>query len=457
MSDLSVIILAAGTGSRMKSKEPKVLQHLAGYALIQHVLKTVRQLDPDQTIVVHGHLGEKLQDQLRNYDITWVNQRERLGTGHAVLQALPYVKQSNKALILYGDVPLIGYDTLQHFVHVTRYDGIGLLTAKVDNPKGLGRIVRNKFNEIEYIVEQKDASEKEKQIKEVNTGIYCLPYHYMKKWLPQLGNQNVQGEYYLTDVVEMAKARQVDIRVAHPVDTFEIYGVNTRVELAQLERLYHRHQIEKIMLKGVTVADPSRVDIRGDAKVGQDSFIDINIVFKGTVIIGENCIIGPNCIIENAEIASGVEIKANTILEGSYVGSNATVGPYARVRPGCHVAENTAIGNFVEIKQSNIGEGSKVNHLAYIGNTEVGRQCNIGAGVITCNYDGANKLTTTIEDDVFVGTNSSLIAPVTLHKGSTIGAGSTITNDVTDKQLAIARAKQTNINGWQRPTKKNKN
>jgi len=452
---LSVIILGAGKGSRMCSKNPKVLQKLAGKYLVEHVLSTVQKLNTEEVIVVHGHLGHQIQEALYKYDdqIKWVEQKERLGTGHAVLQAMSSVNPNNKVLILYGDVPLISFDTLNHFVDVTRDKQLGILTAEVQNPFGLGRIIRNKYHDVIKIVEEKDATEIDKQITEINTGIYCVSASSLNKWLPHLKDNNSQGEYYLTDVVAMARDEGVAIRVAQPIDIFEISGVNTRVELAQLERTWQRSRAEVIMSGGVSIADPDRIDIRGEVSIGQDTWIDNNVILEGNVSIGENCIIGPGCFIKDTTIGSGVKIKPYSVLEGVSVGSNSNVGPYARLRPGAVLADNVHVGNFVEIKASTLASGVKAGHLSYIGNAEIGEDCNIGAGVITCNYDGAKKHKTVIGADVFVGSNSALVAPVTVASGASIAAGTIVTKTVEEDSLAITRAPQKSIKNWNRPRK----
>tara|TARA_R110002167_G_scaffold35788_1_gene114066 strand:- start:142 stop:1518 length:1377 start_codon:yes stop_codon:yes gene_type:complete len=451
---LSVVILAAGKGSRMCSKKPKALQTLAGKYLIEHVLDTVEELGAEEIVLVHGHLGEQLKDSLAHKSLKWVEQKDRLGTGHAVLQAMPSINPDNKVLILYGDVPLISLDTLKHFVEVTRKGGLGILTAQVKNPLGLGRIIRNRFHEVEKIVEEKDATDLEKQIKEINTGIYCASAEHLNEWLPNLGNQNAQGEYYLTDIVASAKQERIAVSVAQPINNFEIAGVNTRGELAKLERIWHKNKVNILMEKGVSVADPARIEVRGDACVGQDSWLDINVILEGKVQIGEDCKIGANSIIINSTIADGVDILPNSIIENATIATGVSVGPFARIRPGTTLAKDVKIGNFVEIKNSQINTGSKVNHLSYVGDAELGESCNIGAGVITCNYDGANKHKTVIGDNTHVGSNCQLVAPVELGKNVTIGAGSTITKKVKDNTLALTRSSQKSIEGWQRPVKK---
>jgi bifunctional UDP-N-acetylglucosamine pyrophosphorylase / glucosamine-1-phosphate N-acetyltransferase len=451
---LTVVILAAGKGSRMSSKKPKVLQKLAGKNLIEHVLDTIEKLNVDQTIIVHGHLGNLVQDALKyKTELVMIEQKERLGTGHAVSQVLPYINKGNKVLILYGDVPLISSETLQHFVDATLATALGILTATVKVPFGLGRIIRNRYNEVEKIVEEKDATEIEKQICEINTGIYCVSEEHLSEWLPLLQNNNAQGEYYLTDIVAIAKDKRIDVSVAQPLQHHEICGVNTRNELAALERVWHNYKVNKIMDSGTSLADPARVDVRGNLEIGQDSWIDINVLFEGNVNIGENCNIGANVIIINSDIGDNVTIKANSIIEDSKVDAGAELGPFARIRPGSTIAEDAKIGNFVEVKSTLVGKRSKINHLSYVGDSIIGVDCNIGAGVITVNYDGAKKHKTVLHDNVFIGCNSQLIAPLEVGESVTVGAGSTITKDVPEETLAISRSSQRHISGWSRPSK----
>ena len=452
---LTVVILAAGQGSRICSKKSKVLQTLAGKTLIRHVVDTVEALEADNIVIVQGHLGRQVQVELTDKKVHWIDQFDRLGTGHAVLQALSKINKEDKVLILYGDVPLVSYDTLSHFIEFTRCEDLGILTAKLDNPSGLGRILRNRFGEIESIIEDQDADDLQKQIKEINTGIYCLSGYNLHKWLPEIGNQNAQKEYYLTDIVGFACRDKINIRSAHPAHSFEILGVNTRQQLAQLERIWQKATAERVMAQGVSLADPNRFDVRGNVKIGCDTWIDLNVLIKGEVRIGENCVIGANCILKNCILGDYITVKPNTIIDGATIHSHAVVGPFARVRPGTVVGENAQIGNFVEVKKSTIGHDSKVNHLSYIGDSKIGNECNIGAGVITCNYDGVNKHQTVIDDNAFIGSDSQLIAPVHIGQGASIGAGSTIIKDVPQLGLTVNRAnKQTTISTWQRERKK---
>ncbi len=449
------MILAAGQGSRMCSKKSKVLQTLAGKTLIRHVVETVESLQADNIIIVQGHLGQQVQSALEDKKIIWVEQRDRLGTGHAVLQALPHIRKKDKVLILYGDVPLVSFDTLNHLIDVTRDDDLGILTAHVENPGGLGRIIRNRFGEIELIVEEKDASDIQKQIKEINTGIYCVSGKNLHHWIPKIENKNAQKEYYLTDIVAFACQDRINIRAAHPAYNFEILGVNTRSQLAELERMWQKAVAERVMAKGVSLADPNRFDVRGSVEIGADTWIDINVLIKGHVIIGEDCVIGANCILKDCVIGNNVKVKPNTIIDGADIKSSVTVGPFARIRPGTILEEASQIGNFVEVKKSTIGKHSKVNHLSYIGDSTIGFDSNIGAGVITCNYDGVNKHQTIIGNDVFIGSDCQLIAPVSVGDGANIAAGSTITKNVPSGKLTINRMnKQVVVPDWKRPTKK---
>ncbi|MGQ4002201.1 bifunctional UDP-N-acetylglucosamine diphosphorylase/glucosamine-1-phosphate N-acetyltransferase GlmU [Francisellaceae bacterium CB299] len=450
---LSIVILAAGKGSRMNSNKPKVLQTLAAKTLIKRVVNTVEKLNPDNIIVVTGHLKEQVEEALSGHKITFVHQTKQLGTGHAVLQALPYL-EDQKVLILYGDVPLISAEVLDNLVTTTHDDDLGVLTAFMDDPTGLGRIVRDKFGAVTNIVEEKDANDSQRQIKEINTGIYCVHRACLAKWLPELKSNNVQNEYYLTDIVKFAKDDAITINVTHPVNEFEVLGVNDRAQLANLERVWQRNVAEKIMEKGVSIADPNRFDVRGHLDVGKDCWFDINVIIKGNVTLGNNVVVGANCILKNCTIEDNVKIKANTMVDSSIIRSGAIVGPFARVRPDCDIKEGAVIGNFVETKKTILGKGSKASHLTYLGDSEIGENCNIGAGVITCNYDGVNKHKTTIGDNAFIGSDSQLIAPITIGIGAFVGAGSTISKDVPSQQLAVSRAKQRHIESWEKPVKK---
>jgi len=454
MMKTDVVILAAGQGSRMRSLLPKVLHRLAGRPMLQHVIDRARALQPDGLHLVIGHGGEQVAQAVADQGLNLVWQREQLGTGHAVAQALAQIDQDAVVLVLYGDVPLTPAETLQQLIEIAAQGDLALLTVELDDPTGYGRIIRNAVGDLVAIVEQKDASEAQKQIREVNTGIMAFPPGALHRWLPRLSANNAQGEYYLTDVIAMAAKEGVRIRAIQPQAVQEVQGVNNRLQLAQLERWYQLQQAQALMAEGVGLADPARIDIRGEVKAGRDVLIDINAVFEGEVILGDGVEIGPNCLIRNAVIGTGCRIEANSVIDGATLGDNARIGPFARLRPGTELAKGGRIGNFVETKKARIGAGSKINHLSYIGDAEIGREVNVGAGTITCNYDGVNKSLTRIGDAAFIGSNSSLVAPVEVGAGATIGAGSTVTNSVADNQLAIARGRQVNIDHWVRPQKK---
>ncbi|MCG7200290.1 bifunctional UDP-N-acetylglucosamine diphosphorylase/glucosamine-1-phosphate N-acetyltransferase GlmU [Marinobacter pelagius] len=453
MSPLHVVILAAGQGSRMKSALPKVLHPVAGKAMLHHVVDTAKQLGAEKIHTVIGHGADRVRASLDDAAVNWVLQTEQLGTGHAVAQALPDLPDDARVLVLYGDVPLTRRETLEAMVGELDERSLALLTVDMDNPHGYGRIVRDAHGEVQAIVEQKDATAEQQAIHEVNTGILAVAAKHLKSWLPTLSNSNAQGEYYLTDIIAMAVEHGLAVTVSQPLNPFEVQGVNNRVQLAELERWYQRQQAERLMTEGASLADPARVDVRGELSIGNDLWIDVNAVFEGTVSLGNNVVIGPNCLIKDATIADGVEIKANSVIEGAVIGANAQIGPFARLRPGTELAANTKVGNFVETKKAVVGEGSKINHLSYVGDASLGRNVNVGAGTITCNYDGVNKHRTEIGDGVFVGSNTSLVAPVTIAPEATIGAGSTITRDVADSELAVARGRQRNISGWEKPKK----
>lgn len=457
-----IIILAAGKGTRMKSAKPKVLHCLAGKPLLQHVIDAARTVEDAKMAIVIGHGSEQVREQITGSDLSYVEQAEQLGTAHAVLQAVPALREGSTALILYGDVPLISTETIAQMLAAVADDALALLTVTLDNPTGYGRIVRDSQGSVQgsvqgqvtEIVEQKDASAEQLLIQEVNTGVLALPGELLKAWLPKIGNDNAQGEYYLTDIIAIAREAGVRIETCQPQSAQEVEGVNNRLQLADLERYYQREQANILMTNGNTLADPSRIDVRGQLETGSDNFIDVNCVFEGKVTLGSQIRIGPNCVISNSQIADGAEIKANTIIEDTTVGANTTVGPFARLRPGTILEENAKVGNFVETKKAIVGKGSKINHLSYVGDAELGQGVNVGAGTITCNYDGVNKSLTEIGDNAFIGSNTSLVAPVKIGAGATVGAGSTINQTVADEQLAVARAKQKNITGWSRPTKK---
>lgn len=451
-----IVILAAGKGTRMCSRLPKVLHALAGRPLLQHVIDTVTPYLKAPLKVVVGHGSAQVKEsieQAASCAIEWIEQEQQLGTGHAVLQALPLLNESGKTLVLFGDVPLVQPATIDRMLQLATSADLVLLTVSLADPTGYGRIVRDDQSDIRAIVEHKDASPTQLGITEINTGIMILDNADMKRWLPAVDNDNAQGEFYLPDVVAMAVSAGRKVVACQPQFEWEVQGVNSRAQLAELERSYQRHLAQRLMEGGVSLADPERFDCRGTLRSGQDVFIDIGCVFSGTVELGDNVSIGAHCVISDARIADGAVIKPHSILEDCTVGANAEVGPFARLRPGTELASGSRIGNFVETKKVRIGEGSKVNHLTYIGDAEIGRNVNVGAGTITCNYDGVNKHQTVLEDGSFIGSNTSLVAPVTIGRNATVGAGSTVTQDVPDDSLAVARGKQRNVPDWKRPVK----
>ena len=452
-----IVILAAGQGSRMKSKLPKVLHRIAGKPMLEHVIlsaqHTQRKVGEGKIHVVIGHGAEQVKAALGHYDLNWVVQEEQLGTGHAVQQALPGCQGADVVLVLYGDVPLIHSSSLQSLLAASNGERLGLLTINLANPSGYGRIIRDGFGNIQAIVEDKDATPEQLAINEVNTGIMAIPGNKVRGWVNGLKNENVQHEFYLTDIVSMAVAEDTPVIHVQPQIPIEVEGVNSRVQLMELERARQQQLANNLMVNGVTIIDPRRLDIRGDVKTGHDITLDINVVLEGRVELADNVYIEPGCVIRNSVIGEGAIIKAHSILEDAVVAAGCEVGPFARLRPGTELKEKARVGNFVEIKKTVIGKGSKVNHLSYVGDSEVGDEVNVGAGTITCNYDGVNKFKTVIGDGAFIGSNSSLVAPVTIGRGATTGAGSTITKDIPDEQLAVARGKQRNIEGWQRPVK----
>ena len=453
---IRLIILAAGKGTRMKSQLPKVLHRLAGKPLLGHVIDTGLSLHAQGITVVIGHGADQVKQTITQ-DVQWATQTEQLGTAHAVMQGLEGIQDDDTVLLTYGDVPLTRGSTYQKLIDVVSDTSMGLLTLHMDDPTGYGRIIREgnaNDGAVIGIVEQKDATPEQLEIKEGNSGVISIRGKWLLSLLAQIGNDNAQGEYYLTDLIGLAVKNKVAVKTIHPDDAWETDGVNSRVQLATLERVHQANQAQSLMEGGVTLRDPSRLDIRGTLTHGTDVEIDINAVFIGNCHIGNNVTIGPNCTFMDARIGDGTHVKANSVIEDSVVGENGDIGPYARLRPGCELADNVKIGNFVEAKKAVIGNGSKVNHLSYVGDAELAENVNVGAGTITCNYDGANKHQTVIGNDVFVGSDSQLVAPVEIEDGATIGAGSTITNDVGPQQLAISRAKQRMINNWQRPTKK---
>ena len=452
---MNVVILAAGMGKRMQSDLPKVLHALAGKPLLLHVIDTARSLSPQRCCVVYGHGGDLVPQQLAADDLHFALQEPQLGTGHAVTQALPFLDDTQPTLVLYGDVPLTTSATLQKLVAAAGKDKLAVLTVDLDDPTGYGRIVREQ-NKIVRIVEQKDANETERLIQEVNTGILIAPTTHLKNWLAKLSNNNAQGEYYLTDIIASAVADGVTVTSSQPAHAWETLGVNSKVQLAELERI-HQHNIAHALLEqGVTLMDPARIDVRGELHCGRNVVIDVGCVFEGKVELADGVTISANCVIKNARIAKGTLIKAFCHIEDCVIGEAAEIGPYARLRPGTTLADHVHIGNFVEVKNSQLGSKSKANHLAYVGDATVGERVNIGAGTITCNYDGANKHRTIIEDDAFIGSDSQLVAPVTVGKGATLGAGTTLTKDAPANSLTVSRSKQISIADWQRPVKQKK-
>ncbi len=451
MSPLNIVILAAGKGTRMYSDKPKVLHALAGKPLVQHVLDCASSLQPQQVCVVYGHGGEAVPTAMSKYAAKFVIQEPQLGTGHAVQQAMPHLADGSRTLILYGDVPLIQLSTLHQMQQAG--EGLVLLTVNLPNPTGYGRIVRDAQGDVRCIVEQKDATPEQLEIKEVNTGIMLAPTAKLRTWLGKLGNNNAQGEYYLTDIVAMAVQDGIAVHTVQPAQPWEVEGINNKTQLASLERIWQQVVASRLMTQGVTLADPARLDVRAELICGRDVEIDVGCIFEGRVQLGDRVKVGAYSVIRDASIAQNTQIAPYTHIDDSEVGANCHLGPYARLRPGSKLADDAHIGNFVEIKNSEIGRGSKANHLSYIGDSSVGSRVNVGAGTITCNYDGANKHRTVIEDDVFIGSDTQLVAPVTVGKGATIGAGSTITKDTPAGELTLSRAKQITISGWQRPQK----
>ena len=449
-----IVILAAGKGTRMGSALPKVLHKLAGLPLLGHVINAAKTVSDAKQIIVTGHGAELVEETFVASGSHFVQQTEQLGTAHAVNMAVPHLRDNSKVLILYGDVPLIKPATIEKMLTAVKGKTIGLLTIHMENPMGYGRIVRDQAGMIESIVEQKDASEEQLLINEINTGVMALGAKELKAWLPQIDNNNAQGEYYLTDLIAIAAANDYLIDSIQPTSATEVEGVNNRIQLSRLERAHQLELAEALMLSGTTLADPSRFDLRGELSAGQDNFIDVNCLFEGRVTIGSNVSIGPNCQIIDSTISDGVEIRANTVIEHAVIGKQAIIGPFARIRPGTELGNNTKVGNFVETKKAIVGDGSKINHLSYVGDAKLGCGVNVGAGTITCNYDGVNKHKTKIGDGAFIGSNSTLIAPVTIGENGFVAAGSTLTQDVSADALAVSRTKQRNIPGWQRPTKK---
>ncbi|MEM5452388.1 bifunctional UDP-N-acetylglucosamine diphosphorylase/glucosamine-1-phosphate N-acetyltransferase GlmU [Paraburkholderia guartelaensis] len=451
---MNIVILAAGMGKRMHSALPKVLHPLAGKPLLSHVIDTARTLSPTRLVVVVGHGGEAVREAVGAPDVQFALQAQQLGTGHALAQALPLLDANVPTLVLYGDVPLTRASTLKRLVDTAGENGYGILTVTLDDPTGYGRIVRDAAGKVERIVEQKDANEAQRKIAEINTGIVVTPTPPLAGWLAALKNDNAQGEYYLTDVVEAAIAAGHPAVTAQPDAEWETLGVNSKQQLAELERVHQRNVAEALLVAGVTLADPARIDVRGSLHCGRDVFIDVNCVFEGEVTLADNVSVGPNCVIRSASIGAGTRVDAYTHIENAAVGANAVLGPYARLRPGAKLADEVHVGNFVEVKNANIGVGSKANHLSYVGDADVGAGVNIGAGTITCNYDGANKHRTIIEDNVFVGSDTQLVAPVRVGRGVTIAAGTTVWKDVPEATLVLNEKTQIAKTGYVRPVKK---
>lgn len=450
---LDIVVLAAGQGKRMHSALPKVLHRVAGRPMLAHVLETARALAPGRIIVVHGHGGDVVRAAFAAMDITWIEQAEQLGTGHALVQALPSVKPRDDVLVLYGDVPLIRAETLRALIEA-KDTGLAMLSAELSDPSGYGRIVRDAQGRVTRIVEEKDASAEERALREVNVGFLVAQAARLTAWLASVKNRNAQQEYYLTDVVQRAVAEGVTVATRQPKDVWEVWGVNSRYELALVERAFQNASAKRLLEAGVSLADLWRIDVRGDLRCGHEVSIDVNCVFEGKVSLGDRVRIGPNCVLRNVTIAADTEVHAFSHLEEAQIGARCRVGPYARLRPGAALAEDVHVGNFVEIKASRLGARSKANHLSYVGDAEVGSGVNIGAGTITCNYDGAAKHRTVIGDECFIGSDTTLVAPVTLARGSYIGAGSTINKDTPPDQLTVARARQVTVRGWKPPRKK---
>jgi len=456
MNVLEVVILAAGQGTRMRSRLPKVLHALAGRPLLQHVLDAAQALSPSAVHVVYGHGGDQVKAHFGRQSVTWVEQAEQLGTGHALAQAMSAVDDDAVVLVLYGDVPLITAATLQETVAPAFQGEVGLITMSLHDATGYGRILRNGADQIVGIVEQKDASYEQEQICEVNTGILAAPAVKLREWLGAMRNDNAQGEYYLTDIIAMAANEGVSVNSVQAGAVEEVSGINDREQLATLERWYQRREAVLLMRAGATLADPDRIDIRGQLDVGQDVFIDVNSVFEGSVTLADGVSVGPNCTIRDAEVGEGATIHSHSVIDSAKVGSNCKIGPFARLRPGAVLEDSVHVGNYVEVKNARLGVGSKANHLTYLGDAEIGRDVNVGAGTITCNFDGANKNKTVIGDRAFIGSGVELVAPLTVHEGATIGAGSTIGSDAPAEQLTLSRAKVRSIPGWNRPVKQTK-
>ncbi|MGG4578163.1 bifunctional UDP-N-acetylglucosamine diphosphorylase/glucosamine-1-phosphate N-acetyltransferase GlmU [Alcaligenes sp. Me129] len=454
---LNIVILAAGMGKRMQSDLPKVLHPIAGKSMLAHVLDSARELEPEKVVVVVGHGAERVQQTFAQAELAFALQQPQHGTGHAVQQAVPELvggdQEDDATLVLYGDVPLVQADTLRRLLQA-RGQGVAVLTETLADSTGYGRIIRGADGTVQRIVEHKDASEAERAVKEVNTGILVAPTARLKDWLTRITNDNAQGEYYLTDIIALAVADVVPVQAAQPAAGWETLGVNSRIQQAELERLWQAEQARRLLEKGVTLADPARFDLRGTLECGRDVFIDVGCVFEGKVVLQDGVRVGPHSVLRDVTIGAGTQIEAFSHLQQAQVGEEARIGPYARLRPGAVLANHTHVGNFVEIKNTQLGEGSKANHLAYIGDADVGQRVNIGAGTITCNYDGVNKFRTVIGDDAFIGSDTQLVAPVTVGRGATIGAGTTLVRNAPDDQLTLSRSEQRSVSGWKRPVRK---
>ncbi|EJC61168.1 MULTISPECIES: bifunctional UDP-N-acetylglucosamine diphosphorylase/glucosamine-1-phosphate N-acetyltransferase GlmU [Alcaligenes] len=454
---LNIVILAAGMGKRMQSDLPKVLHPIAGKSMLAHVLDSARELEPEKVVVVVGHGAERVQQTFAQAELAFALQQPQHGTGHAVQQAVPELvggdKDDDATLVLYGDVPLVQADTLRRLLQA-RGQGVAVLTETLADSTGYGRIIRGADGSVQRIVEHKDANEAERAVKEVNTGILVAPTARLKDWLTRITNDNAQGEYYLTDIIALAVADGVSVQAAQPAAGWETLGVNSRIQQAELERLWQAEQARRLLEKGVTLADPARFDVRGTLECGRDVFIDVGCVFEGKVVLQDGVRVGPHSVLRDVTIGAGTQIEAFSHLQQAQVGEDARIGPYARLRPGAVLANRTHVGNFVEIKNTQLGEGSKANHLAYIGDADVGQRVNIGAGTITCNYDGVNKFRTVIGDDAFIGSDTQLVAPVTVGRGATIGAGTTLVRNAPDDQLTLSRSEQRSVSGWKRPVRK---
>lgn len=451
--NLHIVILAAGQGKRMNSALPKVLQPLGAAPLLQHVVEAARALEPARLHVVYGQGGEAVQSALDDPDVNWIHQTEQLGTGHAVAQAIDAIPDAARVLVLYGDVPLVRAATLSRLVAAADRDKLALLSVVLDEPSGYGRVLRDDDNRVVGIVEDKDATPEQQSVKETNTGLLCAQARHLRDWLARLTNSNAQGEYYLTDCIGLAAAEGVPVVADRAATVAETQGINNRLDLARAERFYQRRQAEDLMARGLTLRDPDRFDLRGSLQVGRDATIDVNVVIEGDVALGEGVTIGPHCVLRDCTIAAHTAIASHTVVEQAAIGARCHIGPFARLRPDTHVADRARIGNFVETKKAEVGEASKINHLSYVGDTQVGRNVNIGAGVITCNYDGVNKHVTTIGDEAFIGSDCQLVAPVAIERGATIGAGTTLTRDAPADKLTVGRARQATVDGWQRPQK----